>query len=125
MRIEPVACYSDNYAYFVVCEASGESALVDASEASPVIAAARASNLRPRDIWSTHHHPDHVGGNEEVVRALGVSDVVGHVSDKGRIPGQTKFLDTGIASRSGGSRSGPTTSRATRSARSRTSCAIR
>ena len=95
MRIQPVACLNDNSAYFVVCEASGECALVDASEAGPVLEAARVASLRPRDIWSTHHHPDHVGGNEEVVRALGVRDVVGHVSDKGRIPGQTKFLDTG------------------------------
>jgi hydroxyacylglutathione hydrolase len=95
MRIQPVACLNDNYAYFVVCEASGESAIVDASEASPVIDAAGAAKLRPRDVWSTHHHMDHVGGNEEVVRALGVRDVIGHTSDKGRIPGQTKFLDTG------------------------------
>ena len=95
MRIQPVACLRDNYAYFVVCEASGACALVDASEAGPVLLAARAAKLRPRDIWSTHHHPDHVGGNEEVVRELGVHDVVGHASDRGRIPGQTKFLDTG------------------------------
>jgi hydroxyacylglutathione hydrolase len=95
MRILPVACLKDNYAYFVVCEVSGESALVDASEAAPVLDAARSATLRPRDIWSTHHHMDHVGGNEEVVRQLGVRDVVGHASDRGRIPGQTKFLDTG------------------------------
>jgi hydroxyacylglutathione hydrolase len=95
MRIQPVACLKDNYAYFVVCETSGACALVDASEAGPVLDAARAGKLQPRDIWTTHHHMDHVGGNEEVVRALGVRDVVGHISDKGRIPGQTKFLDTG------------------------------
>jgi hydroxyacylglutathione hydrolase len=95
MRITPVPCLSDNYAYLVVCEATGLSALVDASEAAPVIDAARALGLGPRDIWSTHHHHDHVGGNEEVVRALSVGDVMGHVSDRGRIPGQTRFLDTG------------------------------
>jgi len=95
MRIQPVPCLKDNYAYFIVCEASGESALVDASEAAPVLEAARAAGLRPRDIWSTHHHMDHVGGNEEVVRQLGVRDVLGHSSDRGRIPGQTRFLDTG------------------------------
>ena len=44
-------------------------------------------------IWSTHHHHDHVGGNEEVAAALGISEICGHVSDRGRIPGQTRFLE--------------------------------
>ncbi len=95
MKIHVVPCLKDNYAYVVVCEKTGKSAIVDASEATPVIAAARALDVAPRDIWCTHHHIDHVGGNEEVVAALGITDVVGHVSDKGRIPGQTKFQDTG------------------------------
>ena len=95
MKIHVVPCLKDNYAYVVVCEKTGKSAIVAASEAGPVIAAVRALDVAPRDIWCTHHHMDHVGGNEEVVKAFGVTDVVGHVSDKGRIPGQTKFQDTG------------------------------
>jgi hydroxyacylglutathione hydrolase len=97
MRIFPVPCLRDNYAYLVVCDKTGESAIVDASEAAPVLAAVRAQGITPRDIWSTHHHHDHVGGNVEVARALGVKDVYGHVYDreKGRIPGQTKAYDTG------------------------------
>jgi hydroxyacylglutathione hydrolase len=97
MRVHPVPCLRDNYSYLVVCEKTGESAIVDASEAGPVIAAVRAQGLKPRDIWSTHHHMDHVGGNEEVARTLGVRDIYGHVSDqeKARIPGQTKAYDTG------------------------------
>jgi hydroxyacylglutathione hydrolase len=95
MHIHPVPCLKDNYAYLVVCDKTKESAIVDASEAGPVLAAVKAHDLSPRDIWATHHHMDHVGGNEEVARALGIKDIVGHVSDQGRIPGQTKFLDTG------------------------------
>lgn len=93
MRVRIVPCLSDNYAYVVTCDRTGESAIVDASEASPVIEAARALAKPPRAIWSTHHHPDHVGGNEEVARALGVREVWGHASDKGRIPEQTRFLE--------------------------------
>jgi len=88
VRIIP--CLADNYAYLVTCEKTGETAIVDASEAAPVIAAAK--ELRPRAIWSTHHHYDHVGGNEEVARAFGIEEVCGHVSDRGRIPKQTRFL---------------------------------
>jgi len=96
MKITPIPCFSDNYAYLVECETTGENALVDASEAAPILAALEARGVRQLGaIWSTHHHPDHVGGNEAVARALGVREVAGHVSDKGRIPAQTRFLADG------------------------------
>jgi hydroxyacylglutathione hydrolase len=97
MRVVAVPCLSDNYAYLVVCERTGESAIVDASETEPVLAAVAKEKLSPRAIWSTHHHFDHIGGNEEVAAKLGIADVYGHASDRGRIPGQTKFLETGDA----------------------------
>jgi hydroxyacylglutathione hydrolase len=95
MRITAVPCYTDNYAYLVECPTTHAAAIVDASEAAPVLAAVKTHGIAPSAIWSTHHHPDHVGGNEEVAAALGIRDVVGHVSDKGRIPAQTRFVDTG------------------------------
>lgn len=93
MIVRVVPCLSDNYAYLVRCERTGAAAVVDASEAGPVLEAARALDPAPVAIWCTHHHADHVGGNEEVARALGVRDVCGHASDRGRVPGQTRFLD--------------------------------
>src|SRR5262249_25662027 len=92
MRIRIVPCLSDNYAYLLTCAKTGDSAIVDASEASPVIEAARSLAKGPIAIWSTHHHFDHVGGNEEVASALAIKDIYGHESDRGRIPGQTHFL---------------------------------
>lgn len=93
MRVRIVPCLSDNYGYLVTCDVTGETAIVDASEAGPVLDAARSLAKKPSAIWSTHHHFDHVGGNEEVASALGIQEIWGHASDKGRIPGQTKFLD--------------------------------
>jgi hydroxyacylglutathione hydrolase len=49
--------------------------------------------VRVRAIWNTHHHHDHVGGNEEIARALGIDEVVAYVSDRGRIPLQSKFVE--------------------------------
>lgn len=91
--IEPIPCLQDNYAYLVVCEKTKRCAVVDPSEAAPVIAAAERLGFTPEAIWNTHHHWDHVGGNEELVKHFGIRDVCGHVSDKGRIAGQTRFLD--------------------------------
>ena len=100
MRIVPGPCLKDNYAYLLV-DGVGDAAIVDASEAAPVRDAVRREGVRPRAIWSTHHHHDHVGGNEELSRELGV-EVVGHRSDRGRIPAFSRGVDTGDVLRAGG-----------------------
>jgi hydroxyacylglutathione hydrolase len=93
MRVVTVPCLSDNYAYLVIAS-TGEAAIVDASEAAPVLRAIEREGVRPRAIWSTHHHWDHVGGNEELARELGL-EVVGHSSDRGRLPALTRGVDSG------------------------------
>ncbi|HEY8072809.1 MAG TPA: hydroxyacylglutathione hydrolase [Labilithrix sp.] len=99
MRVTPIPCLSDNYAYLLVCPETKQAAIVDASESAPVLRALEGSGKREEHdvvaILSTHHHHDHVGGNEEVAKALGVSRIYGYATDKGRIPGQTHFLNEG------------------------------
>jgi hydroxyacylglutathione hydrolase len=96
MRIIPVACLKDNYAYLVVCDETNECAVVDPSEAAPVLAAIEAAKVTPVAIWNTHHHMDHVGGNEDLLVKMGsIREVSAHASDRGRVPGQTRFLETG------------------------------
>jgi hydroxyacylglutathione hydrolase len=93
MRVVPVSCLTDNYAYLVIA-AGGAAAVVDASEAAPVREALRREGATLAAIWSTHHHWDHVGGNDELARESGI-EVVGHVSDRGRLPALTRAVDTG------------------------------
>lgn len=99
MRVDPIPCLSDNYAYLLVCPTTNEAAIVDASEPDPVLEVVRAAEdegLRIVALLSTHHHPDHVGGNEGVAHAIGEGlRVYGHASDRGRIPAQTEFLEDG------------------------------
>ncbi len=91
MKIDIIPCLSDNYSYVVTCDRTGDTVIVDACEAAPILAKVK----KARAIWSTHHHHDHVGGNEEVAKALGISRVYGYATDKGRIPAQTHFLNEG------------------------------
>jgi hydroxyacylglutathione hydrolase len=93
VRIVTIPCLKDNYAYLVIAS-GGDAAIVDASEAAPVREALQREGVKARAIWSTHHHYDHVGGNEELARELGL-EVVGHVSDQGRLPALTRGIDTG------------------------------
>lgn len=113
MRVIPIPCLADNYAYLLVCRETKEAAIVDPSEAGPVLRAleqgagtldsrrdlnappASREDIRVSAILCTHHHHDHVGGNEEVRRRLGIDRVYGHGSDRGRIPGQTQYLQEG------------------------------
>jgi hydroxyacylglutathione hydrolase len=99
MRVIPVPCLKDNYAYLLVDDAK-DAVIVDASEAVPVRDAVKREGVRVRAIWSTHHHWDHVGGNAELAKELGV-EVVGHASDKERLPAMTHGVDTGDVVRMG------------------------
>jgi len=98
MRVIPVPCLSDNYAYLVAAgdgAAGAEAFVVDPSEAEPVIAALEREGLRPVAIVNTHHHPDHVGGNEGLRARYGALPVYAHESDQGRVPAQTDSVVEG------------------------------
>lgn len=92
MRIEIVPCLSDNYAYLVICEKSGEAAVIDPSEAQPVLDALEAHSVTLTSIWNTHHHWDHTGGNNALVTACPGIAVLGYADDEKRIPGLTRGL---------------------------------
>lgn len=93
MVITPVPCLKDNYAYLLAAAAGAPAFVVDPSEADPVIAALEKSGQKLAGILNTHHHWDHVGGNEDLLKRFGELPVYGHASDRGRIPGQTEFLE--------------------------------
>src|SRR6185295_20387648 len=102
LHVTAVPCLEDNYAY-LLDDGSGELAVVDASEVGPVEAALDAAKGKLTAVFATHHHHDHVGGNDAVVdRHPGVR-VFGYETDRGRIPAQTEFLRDGQTFRWGGS----------------------
>jgi hydroxyacylglutathione hydrolase len=71
LEIVPVPALSDNYVWLVHDPASGETVAVDPSQAEPVLAAAAARGWTITQIWNTHWHPDHTGGNDAIRAATG------------------------------------------------------
>ncbi len=102
MKVHPVPCLQDNYAYVIVCPDTNKAAVVDPGEGPPVIDALERLGVEPEAILNTHHHWDHVNGNQALLRRWPDLRVYGHASDRGRIPGQTEFLEEGDAVRVGG-----------------------
>lgn len=63
----------DNYAYIVSDDATKESVVIDPAEAHEVLPVIeKQSGLKFVSIYNTHHHYDHAGGNEEMIKALNV-----------------------------------------------------
>ena len=85
MLVTPIPCLTDNYAY-IINNNSKLVAVVDPSEALPVITFLEKQNLKLNYILNTHHHFDHIGGNNEL-KKLYNAKVVGFSGDKHRIPG--------------------------------------
>ena len=71
LEVVRVPVLSDNYAWLVHDADGGETAVVDPGEAAPVLAAADARGWQIGQVWNTHWHPDHVGGNAAVRKATG------------------------------------------------------
>lgn len=92
MKIAAVPAFTDNYIWLVHDEPSGETAVVDPGDASPVLAEAQRRGWTITQIWNTHWHPDHTGGNLALKEATGAI-ISGPAS--GRIPGRDVALSEG------------------------------
>ncbi len=71
IEIVRVPVLSDNYVWLVHDAISGETLVIDPAVAEPVLAAAEARGWKITQIWNTHWHPDHVGGNAQIKAATG------------------------------------------------------
>ena len=98
LEIVPVPAFSDNYLWLVHDADSGETAVVDPGDAAPVLAEADRRGWRIGQVWNTHWHPDHTGGNVAVKAASGAV-VSGPASET--IPGRDVALAEGDSVRLG------------------------
>ena len=85
IEIVRIPVLSDNYVWLIHDADSGETVAVDPAVAEPVLAEAGARGWMISQIWNTHWHPDHTGGNAAIKAATGCT-ITGPQAEAGRIP---------------------------------------
>ena len=85
LDIVRIPVLNDNYVWLVHDPASKATMVVDPAVADPVLEAAAARGWTITDIWNTHWHPDHTGGNAAIKEATGCT-ITGPAAEFERIP---------------------------------------
>ncbi|MEQ1641264.1 MAG: hydroxyacylglutathione hydrolase [Novosphingobium sp.] len=96
LEIHQFPCLSDNYGFLIHDPVSGETACIDTPDADAYLREAGKRGWQISQIWNTHWHPDHAGGNAAIKAATGCK-VIGpaEVEKLGTAPDRTvKHGDT-------------------------------
>jgi hydroxyacylglutathione hydrolase len=84
--IHQFPCLNDNYGYLVHEPVSGDTAAIDTPDAERYLAEAAARGWTITQIWNTHWHQDHAGGNLRLKEVTGCR-ITGPAGEAGKIPG--------------------------------------
>jgi hydroxyacylglutathione hydrolase len=87
-----VRAFEVNYIWLIRGKSQGHVAIVDPGDAGPVLAALEQRRLKPAAVLCTHHHGDHVGGVEDILKVYSIP-VYGPARE--RIPTLTHRLEDG------------------------------
>ncbi len=71
LEVVAVPAFTDNYIWLVRDADSGETAVVDPGDAEAALAEAERRGWTVTQVWNTHHHWDHSGGNVAMKQATG------------------------------------------------------
>ena len=94
LEIIRIPVLSDNYVWLVHEPESKATMVVDPAVAEPVLAAATERGWTITEIWNTHWHPDHTGGNAAIKAATGCT-ITGPAAEATRIPTLDRLVTGG------------------------------
>ncbi len=94
LSVHQFPCLNDNYGFLVHDPDSGETVAIDTPDADRYIAEADALGWTITQIWNTHWHPDHAGGNLKIKDLTGCA-IVGPAGEAGKIPGIDRAVQGG------------------------------
>ena len=85
LNIDIISCLNDNYSYLLLDKKTNTVAIIDPSDFNPCSLEIEKKYKKLDYILNTHHHFDHVGGNQELKKKYGAK-ILGFEKDKTRIP---------------------------------------
>jgi hydroxyacylglutathione hydrolase len=94
LEIELFRVRSDNFGVLIHDPDSGRTASIDAPEEQPILDAMSRRGWRLTDIFTTHHHPDHVEANLALKERFGLT-ITGPVNEAAKIPGIDRSVGDG------------------------------
>ena len=94
LEVHQILVLKDNYVYILRDRIKGRVAVVDPSTAAEVNAFLEARGWTLGEIWNTHHHGDHIGGNEALRQRYGCR-IFASDFDQSRIPNLERALRDG------------------------------
>jgi hydroxyacylglutathione hydrolase len=100
IHVVRIPAFDDNYIWLAHEDASGETVVIDPGQAEPVLAEADRRGWRIGQIWNTHWHGDHIGGNAAIKAAHGAI-VTGPAAEAARIPTLDRQVEEGDTVRIG------------------------
>ena len=96
MLVEQI--YTDNsyrnFNYLIACPETGDALAVDPLAFDQCLATAKSKGWEISQVLNTHHHHDHIGGNQGIVDATGAK-VIAHAQAKNEIPDMDDGLIAG------------------------------
>ncbi len=99
LQVHQFECLSDNYGYLLHDPASGETACIDTPDADAYLREADGRGWTITQIWNTHWHPDHAGGNAAIKAALqkvgGVCTITAPAAEADKIAGIDRTVGHG------------------------------
>ncbi len=81
----------DNYTYLLVNEKMGQALVIDPGEAEPILSVLEKLKLKLVGILNTHHHWDHVNGNEALHQAT-QAPIIALEQEADKIPRVSVYL---------------------------------
>jgi len=94
LEVHQFPCLEDNYGFLLHDPDSGETACIDTPDADAYLREAAAKGWQITQIWNTHHHADHAGGNAAIKAATGCT-IVAPAVDAGKIAGVDRTVGQG------------------------------
>ncbi|XP_053326628.1 hydroxyacylglutathione hydrolase, mitochondrial isoform X2 [Spea bombifrons] len=92
MKVELLPALTDNYMYLLIDEETKEAAIVDPVQPQKVVDAVKKHGVKLTTVLTTHHHWDHAGGNEKLVKLVSGLKVYGGDSRVGALTQKVSHL---------------------------------